>query len=786
MQKLEAFLKQFTDRMRTDVVALYTPAAPGERKGKYNPRHTQLTLQDVKNHLAGTPAIGLYMLDKELGTQGLCRIACVDLDDKEKKCTWEQLVAHGKTISDLLMKYGLLSWPCRSGSGHGVHLWLFWTEPQSASAVRALLKELVTKADTGLHIDIFPAQNATSETNMGSLVALPFSRESRPIDLGSAQVLSLEDWTPASVAMSAPVRAPTSSEPKKDKQPNGYGTVDITTLNEALKHIPNDNYESWMRMGMALKQGIASGQITEEVGQAAWYEWSKTDPKFDEREQDYQWKKLQPDGSLTMGTIWHLAESNGWKPPKGPVQKNRETDDILNLNQTHFLCEEGNRMAIFREEWDDTLKRDVLTRLNASDFKLKFLNQKVVVGHSKKGVPVVEDLGTAWLNSEHRRQYDRIVLQPEGAPSNLYNLWKGWSVEPSEAGSCELLKEHMFKNLCCDNKEAYEFLLSWCAQTVQNPQVPIGSAIVLRGGKGTGKGTFARALGDLFGQHYQQIFRGTSLTGNFNKHLRDCILMYADEAVWAGSKQESSVLSGLITEPYLAIEGKGQDLVQCRNMLHLIIATNSEWSAPAGMDERRYLCLEVSDDKKQDIAYFNAIRDQLKRGGSARFLWELLNRNLENFNGHVVPQTEELARQKILSLDPWAEWWYEKLCAGQITPRTSEWGADHASIAVYHDYVQHCRLSGARNAKSSEHLSRSLGKLLPKEMTKSRYRLKTDLITPLDTFTPGTLMTFWKFPPLQQCREFFAQKARAELNWDTVQEVISEQRAQVYDDKPLL
>ena len=254
--------------------------------------------------------------------------------------------------------------------------------------------------------------------------------------------------------------------------------------------------------------------------------------------------------------------------------------------------------------------------------------------------------------------------------------------------------------------------------------------------------------------------------------------------MWAGSKSEASVLSGLITEPYLSIEGKGQDTIQCRNMLHLIIATNNEWSVPAGLDERRFLALNVSDDKKQNIAYFEAIRDELAGGGSARFLWELLNRDLAEFNGHVVPQTDELANQKIMSLDPWAEWWYEKLTAGQVISAYT-WGDMLPVTAVYHDYVQHCRLAGLRNVKSCEHLSRCLKGLLPSEVKRDKSRLKHELPTPIEVLRPGVLMTFWQFPPLMACREFFAKKARADLRWDKVQEAIAESRG-VQDDKPLL
>jgi len=55
-----------------------------------------------------------------------------------------------------------------------------------------------------------------------------------------------------------------------------------------------------------------------------------------------------------------------------------------------------------------------------------------------------------------------------------------------------------------------------------------------------------------------QIVDATHFVDRFNAHLRDCIVLFADEAFFAGDKQNEGVLKVLITEPYLAIEGKFQ------------------------------------------------------------------------------------------------------------------------------------------------------------------------------------------------------------------------------------
>ena len=81
---------------------------------------------------------------------------------------------------------------------------------------------------------------------------------------------------------------------------------------------------------------------------------------------------------------------------------------------------------------------------------------------------------------------------------------------------------------------------------MQHPNRPAEVAVVLRGGKGSGKGIFGRWLRRMFGQHGMQVTNSSHLVGKFNLHLRDCIFLFADEAFYAGDKQHESVLLSLI------------------------------------------------------------------------------------------------------------------------------------------------------------------------------------------------------------------------------------------------
>ncbi|HAK95115.1 MAG TPA: hypothetical protein DCM87_08975 [Planctomycetes bacterium] len=144
--------------------------------------------------------------------------------------------------------------------------------------------------------------------------------------------------------------------------------------------------------------------------------------------------------------------------------------------------------------------------------------------------------------------------------------------------------------------------------------------------------------------------------------------MLCDEAFYAGDRRHASVLKSLITERTLAIERKGYDLRQTGNRLHLIMASNAKWIVPAGLDERRFLVLEVSAAHQQDTAYFGRIAEQMKNGGREALLDTLLHRDITGWDHRRAPDTEALSRQKADSLGPVEEAWHEILQEGELPP----------------------------------------------------------------------------------------------------------------------
>jgi hypothetical protein len=147
-----------------------------------------------------------------------------------------------------------------------------------------------------------------------------------------------------------------------------------------------------------------------------------------------------------------------------------------------------------------------------------------------------EAVGPWWWRHPKRRQYDGVIFKPLAPPivqasddRSLFNTYRGWGVEP-KPGGWPLIRRHIQDVLANGDQKAAEYIIRWTAWGIQHPdELPL-VALVLIGLKGRGKGTWARALEIIYGNHALQISNQRHIVGNFNAHLENLILLIADEA----------------------------------------------------------------------------------------------------------------------------------------------------------------------------------------------------------------------------------------------------------------
>jgi hypothetical protein len=501
-----------------------------------------------------------------------------------------------------------------------------------------------------------------------------------------------------------------------------------------------DEYKTWIDYGLALKNDLG------EDGKDLWLEWSGKSSKFDPDEAEETWESLKPRGPdqprITCASILY----NSAQAVKAQKKTHVET-----MNKEFFIASIGSRVAIFQEELDPITNRVQLSPRNVTDFALLMKNRMVITflpnGKSKE-----VNLGELWLMHPDRREYRRVVLAPEGCGPEYYNLWRGFAVEP-KPGSWEKLRWHLLNVICDGNQQHFDYLLGWLAFCVQRPGERPEVAVVLRGGRGSGKGFFLRAIGSLFGSHFLQVSQPGHMTGHFNGHLQNVLFLFADESFYAGDKRSEGALKTMITEPTITIERKGFDAESWPNRLKIVIASNNDWIVPAGADERRFFVLDVSDQKKQNHEYFAALQAEIDNGGLAAMLHELLHMDLSYTNVREAPWTQGLVQQKILSMSPIERWWFDKLQTGQFRSSAIPgfegfyWGLVPTEV-VHEDYLRGSRQTGSNYRSTATQLGMALPKLLPGQnlpVVKRDHRYAAERCN------------HYEFPNLADCRRHFEE-----------------------------
>jgi hypothetical protein len=327
--------------------------------------------------------------------------------------------------------------------------------------------------------------------------------------------------------------------------------------------------------------------------------------------------------------------------------------------------------------------------LGVDDFKNLIADRTVKAGD--KIVP----MSGIWLRSPDRRTYLDVVFDPDENSPDILNLYRGFAIKPAK-GRWSLFEEHIFENICGGRKDYYEWLIQWMAQIVQEPAKKLGTAVVVRGKKGTGKGIFAETFGELFGEYFTELSSGQHVTSQFNSVYEHSLLLCADEAIWAGDKKGEGTLKNLITAPKIYIIHKGFEGAFKKNFTRFIFTTNADWAVPATQDERRFFVLDIGTGWQKNLKMFAAMLAQMDNGGYEAMMFDLLKIKL-TVNLRIPPGTKGLQEQIIRSEPLFIQFWREKVSAAD----PEVWPNKIRKDTLYNEMIDYCNKRKARHIVGS-------------------------------------------------------------------------------------
>lgn len=734
---------------------------------KYRPKAGIVTPEVALAHLNGTQPVGAYLVRYDVTSA-----AIIDFDDHDGVMPWDEMVSKAMPVVEKLRQLGLKLLLCRSGGGAGLHAWMFWKEPQPTKTLKLFLSKAI--ADAGFKngnkgveektVEVFPKNEKVEEGKFGSLIALPYARNSVPLD----DALQPITWEKFETPVLSELYSPDVSElykpaPKKERSRKQTKTKavysgdvlpgDEEQVREALKRLDADDYDQWFRFGMAVKFSLGVGAFS------IWDDWASKSGKYDGQEKSREtWDAFEPDGSLTIGTIFHHAREAGWEGPSNPVirEYNAKYGIYTYANTSKIILKDSGEDEVFaflgRQAFLDRLAADKHSYENAA-------GNSVTVPRAK-----------LWLSHPLANHYHKTVFDPSWPPGHngkTWNVWRGFAVRPTE-GDWSKLEEHICDNICGGDLDRANWLLNWLALGVQQPAYVIGTAPVLVGLPGTGKGVLANAYGRLWRPHFVSITKDDHVSGKFNQHLEGRRFVYVDEAMLGGDRRNAGAIKTMLTEPKIMIERKGVDPIAYDNRMIFMATSNERSVVPADIGDRRWQVFEVSPQRRDDKAYFSALMRQMEEGGYEAMLYDLLRRDTSlGPNPRVTIKTPELFDQIIQAQGPIEKYVYQILDAGYL-PQPDAPGNGPGVTTIAAMYSELRRTQPAQYVQRTM-FGRELRKMFPNLRTAQNGKFVERHLGSGDPVLERS--TRYHFPPLAACRESFELYIGQEIPWsDTTTE----------------
>jgi hypothetical protein len=450
--------------------------------------------------------------------------------------------------------------------------------------------------------------------------------------------------------------------------------------------------------------------------------------------------------------------------PKSPPPAAPGDYSVEEMNRDFALVIVGSRALVIRERADGPVndRKQIIT----PDAFITYFGNRFTEIPNADGKTKTVSFGRAWLNDPRRRSYEGIEFCPDphippGTP-NYLNLWRGFAVTPAaKSGGYKTFRDHLLNNVCAGDERLFLWVFAFFAHIVQRPRERIGVALVLRGKQGSGKTVVGEHFGALLGSAYLLVDDPRYVVGQFNLHLASCLLLQADEAVWAGDKAAEGRLKGLVTSTIQQIEAKGVDPIPVKNYVRLVMTSNESWVVPAGREERRFAVLDVNPRCVGNHDYFREMAEELADGGREALLHDLLNFDLATVDLRTIPKTFALLDQKERSLDSVPSWWLGRLDSGRITRHSPGWDTPVGREALFTDYLDTSDRIGVKRRREQTIFGRELHDLVP-GLRSTRVTLT---INNPDGPPEHKRERCYEFPPLADCRTAWDEAMGQDRDW---------------------
>lgn len=433
---------------------------------------------------------------------------------------------------------------------------------------------------------------------------------------------------------------------------NNYVEEDAIKIKELLSIIDIkycDDYDCWVKIGMAIKNIIH----TEEIAYELFDTFSQQSGKYDYRECCKKFYSLKDDGDIKIGSLCKYAkESNEdefkkWQQKYASFKKNRinrfdlydfytMSDFVSHLNNTMFDTSQElldyvkqnlykvcvrctSERLIFEKEIDtkgvckikyyhmDNWGRNIYAHFKSienGELKVKDINLYTLV---LRNVGIINDFKC--LSYE---------IQPNMELSSNDIFYVGYDIQAKyinytqeDLDSIQSLFDVIKIAHCSNNEQYYSIYMKYLGYIVRNLNSKSGKFLVLYSkDHGTGKSSVSQFMGKyIFGKNlYHSVNELEKVTNEKNQHLSGKKFISIEEAscVKGTYKAQFNKLKDLITSDQISIRELYKDTRQEEFYGEFILTTNNIHAVPIEKTDRRYIVLEVQTTYLNDTKFWKS------------------------------------------------------------------------------------------------------------------------------------------------------------------------------------
>lgn len=257
-------------------------------------------------------------------------------------------------------------------------------------------------------------------------------------------------------------------------------------------------------------------------------------------------------------------------------------------------------------------------------------------------------------------------------PANCYNLWKPFPIlKYTLINGVDTSKIHSFMTTLL-GAECVAYVLKWFAHIIQKPERKTEVCILLYGSQGCGKSTIGEYLmRKIIGLDKMIITsKADKMFGRF-VNTQGKLLAVLNEASGKDTFNICDVLKDAITCSTTEQEKKGIDAITMTDYTNYIFTTNNINSVKVPEDDRRFMPIQINEELKNNVAYFNELYSLLDNEQIMRkFYDELMKTDLTNFNpSRDRIETELMCDMKSMNkncIKHFINYWREMLCCPSL------------------------------------------------------------------------------------------------------------------------